>query len=91
MRRLIPFLFCAVSTLQVISDPYKGLRYEKVNAYDIENVYLEDCIHVTLGDGYGEGEETEEDYYASDKAYEEETYKRQEVPYYIMDPRAWWK
>jgi hypothetical protein len=61
MRRLIPILFCAVSTLQVIYDPYKGLDYKKINVYDIDHVYLEDCIHVTLGDGYTNSDEDVEE------------------------------
>lgn len=88
MRRLISYLFCAVSTLQVISDPYRGVNYDRVNVYEIETVYLEDCIHVTLGDGFSEsGIDNDQEEYAGLEEVEEV----EEVPYYLKPPSPWWK
>jgi hypothetical protein len=88
MRRLAAFLFCAVSTLKVITDPYSGLNYDEINVYDYTQEYLEDCIHVTEGEG-GYEEEAEE----TEDVVEEETEEVVVDELYFLkpSPNAWWK
>lgn len=83
MRRIATFLFCAVSTLKVITDPYSGLNYDEINVYDYTQEYLEDCIHVTESEGgYAEEEEVEE---------ETEEVVVDELYFLKPPPNAWWK
>lgn len=87
MRRIATFLFCAVSTLKVITDPYSGLNYNEINSYDISQEYLEDCIHVTES----EGGYTEEAYV--EEAVEAEPEEEVVDELYFLQPssRPWWR
>lgn len=40
-RKLLIYVF-----LIVITDPYKGLKYQQINAYHYEQTYQVDVIHV---------------------------------------------
>ena len=41
----------------VISDPFKGLKYDKINVYEVEKEYEEDCIHIHEVEVYNPSEE----------------------------------
>jgi hypothetical protein len=85
MRRLVTFLFFAVSTLQVITDPYRGLQYDKINVYHYTQEYLEDCIHVTESEGA--------DYNYNDYEVEEVEEEPTTDTLYFLSPTTspWWK
>ena len=46
--------------LVVVSEPYTGIDYNRINSYDVSQEYLEDVIHVHESEGYSDS--YQEDY-----------------------------
>jgi|WetSurMetagenome_2_1015567.scaffolds.fasta_scaffold398945_2 hypothetical protein len=55
--RSLPIILTAL--LVVVSDPYKDIKYDEINIYEIEDQCLENCIGYTESEGWSESEDEE--------------------------------
>lgn len=54
----LPIILTAL--LIVVTDPYKDIKYDEINIYEIEEQCLENCIGYTESEGWSEAEEETE-------------------------------
>ena len=53
----LPIILTAL--LIVVTDPYKDIKYDEINIYEIEEKCLENCIGYTESEGWSEPEDDE--------------------------------